>query len=53
MIHRRQTQPVRQRLKDLVLGWNDSEAGQQIMKSSGLGPFSRVDIGDYEALNHQ
>jgi phosphonate transport system substrate-binding protein len=51
--HKRLSEAIQQRLTRLVVGWNDSDEGQQIIRRTGFGSFSEVNISDYEALQPQ
>lgn len=50
VLHQRYPQQLRERLRERILSWNDSEEGREIFGVSGLGPFSEVNAADYEAL---
>lgn len=53
MAHERLPAAVRLRLKELILSWNHSGEGEQIHRSSWLGPFAPVDAVQYRRLSNR
>ena len=50
MVHQRLPARMRAQMKTEILGWNDSEAGREILKSLQLGELVPVDPAIYQRL---
>ena len=50
IVHRRVPAEHRTRLQQIILGWNDSDAGRERLKSLGIPSVVVPESGDYEML---